>query len=619
METWRQHGVYRPRTMAWALAAVLALVPDFAGLHAQTAAPKTEPLRLTSNSPPEVLASVEMNLAVRKGDLARAEKALAGAPSLLADVQSRQALLVLAAQEGHPAIVRWLLQKGASPTEAFDRVAPLTAALSMTRDILLQRQENDPELWQQLEQRNQAGPTASPSSASPPNSPQARAAALAGCRRLFAPMPAELLIRKTQIVELLLTAGARPATAPSPGSGSPSLVYVATLGGFGADVINRLVQAGADPGAASEKTRETPLHLAALNGNLGAAEALLSHRVDLEALSTSLLSGRAGMQIASGGTTPLMNAIMLGQEEMVRFLLAHGAKPETTNRTLDRALHFAAASGHPAVIRQLLDRGARVNASDHWQSTPLHYAALYGQLEAAKLLLAARADLEAADEAGFTPLLNAAEHDHLDIVTLLLAKGASRRARTDAGKGPLRVAATSNALQVAEFLLGLGEKIDGEPSDSMRPLHEAASSGYPQMVALLLQHGAATEVRDRAMQGTPLHDAIYSAPTAARQRLTVGPPKSSYGMIVGKDTDYLEIVRLLAAHGADLNATDRWGNAALHLAAEYGDRGSVALLLALGARRDLTNGRNLTPGDIALLKGHQEVADLLRSASPSKS
>ena len=607
---------FRPDLLLFA--ALLALLPGPSGLRAQTAQPADKPIRLSSSSPPELLAAVELNLAVRKGDLARAEKILAGAPLQLAEAQSRQALLVLAAQEGQPAIVQWLLEKGANPHEASGKVTPLDAALGWTRDIMLQRQEEDPETWKLLGHYSRTPGDSVPAVPPPANSTPANVAVLVeALNRFFAPLPPALLLRKAQVVELLLAAGAKPQKASAPGAGPPLLVFDAVLSGFGADVINRLIQAGADPRAAPETTRATPLHVAAMNGNLGAAEALLAHQVDLESLSFPLPPAQSGMKIGSGGNTPLMAAIMLSQEEMVRFLLGQGARLETTNRTLDRAVHFAAAVGHPEILRLLLDRGARVNVSDRWQSTPLHYAAGQGSLEAMKLLLDARADLEATDEAGFTPLLDAVEKDKLEPVKYLLAQGASRRARTDMGKGPLRVAVTTNALQVAEFLLDLGENVNGGSSDEMRPLHEAASSGFPLMVTLLLQHGASTDVRDRAMQSTPLGMAVRCRPESAKQWLKSNPPmpKSSYALVQGEGAVYLEIVRLLAAQGADLNATDRWRNTALHLAAEYGDREAVELLLTLGARRDLVNARDMTPYDIALLKGHREISVLLQPAT----
>jgi ankyrin repeat protein len=391
---------------------------------------------------------------------------------------------------------------------------------------------------------------------------------------------------------------------------------MAVMCGFDGRVIKRLVESGADPNAATKPNELTPLHAAVMVGNLSAVEALHALDADSEAVRAILPLGGPGMQITSGGTTPLMFAVVIGDAEMVRLLLKKGAKLEATNHTLDRAVHFAAWGGHSGILRPLLEQGAGVDPMDRWLSTPLHYAALLGRSEAIKLLLEAGADMEAMDEAGFTPLLNAAEHDQLETVKYLLEQGASRRAKTSFGKGPLRVAATTNALQVAQYLIELGENVDGEPSDAMRPLHEATSSGHPQMVELLLQHGASTELRDRAMDSTPLCMAVRSRPESAKQWVRSKPFQSSYTLNRGSGAAYLDIIRLLAAQGADLNAADRSRNTALHYAVEYGDREVVELLLSLGARGDLVNGRGMTPHEIAFLNGHREIAALLQPEAP---
>lgn len=602
----------------WFRLALLVVLMCPLEYYAQPAPGEKMPVQLSSADAPEYLAGVELAYAVRKGNLARAEKALAAAPSLLAEAKSRQMLLVLAAQEGHPGIVEWLLANGASPTAAFDGVSPLAAAVDIPRDIKLERQEQNPAAWQLIRAGGKI--TTNPQPAQLATDP----AALKGShiseelrRLLFSPLSPEILVRKTKVIDLLLAAQAKPWPTPTAGTAGPLLLFDAIAKGFDGEVIGRLIAAGADPKAVSPSPiTPTPLHAAAISGNLGAAKVLLACSIEMEGLAFPLPAGQPGLQVAAGGLTPLMVAIWWGNDDIVRLLLEQGAKLEQSNRTLDRAVHVAAYTGQLPALQLLLDHRARIDYGDFWQSTPLHYAALYGRLELVQLLLGAGADMEAADEAGFTPLLNAVEHDQLETVKYLLSQGANRRARTfGIGKGPLRVAATSNALKVAEHLLELGEKVDGELSDNMRPLHEAVSSGHPQMVTLLLQHGASTELPDLAWRGTPLNMAVRSRPATARQWNSAAPPQASYTLRQGQESVYLEIIQMLATHGADLNAADRAGNTALHCAAEFGDREVVELLLKLGARRDLKNGKDKTPYDIAWLKGQREVCRLLQTTA----
>jgi cytohesin len=249
---------------------------------------------------------------------------------------------------------------------------------------------------------------------------------------------------------------------------------------------------------------------------------------------------------------------------------------------------------------------------DRWRGTPLHRAAAGGHLKSVKLLLEAGAELESADEAGFTPLLSAIETDRLETVEYLLAHGASRKARTDLGKGPLRVAATTNALRTARFLLGRKEPVEGDTPGLNTPLIEAAASGHPEMIALLLEHGASPEARDKVQRATPLIWTVLSRPATSAQLQLGAPPKSSYTNVRTKDPLFLETARMLAAHKADLDATDRLGNTALHHAAYYGDREAVEFLLSLGASMDPRNARQLTPYEAAMQRGHAEIAATLQ-------
>lgn len=548
--------------------------------------------------------------AVESGDLARAKEITAAAPRLLANEGARHWLLVRAAREGHPEVVQWLLRKGADPIMLRNGESALGAAMEWDRRTREERDRAFPEYarWQEeVRSALRAGKSAALLASQKPKI----AGDLEMFRGYFAPLSPEMIARKTRII--LLLSPTSPGRLPPEMTRSDALLVDAIAAGFGAEVIKRLVSAGVpltDP-VGDGLPASSPLHAAVASTNPEAAAALLEFGADIERLCANPQVAKAGMQLASD-LTPLMQAAMFGQEEMARLLLDHGAKVETMNREQGRAMHFAAAFGHAGFVRLLLQRGARLKVLDRWRCTPLHRVAAKGQLDAVKVLLEAGASLEPADEAGFTPLLSAIEGDHLETVEHLLAHGASRRARTDLGKGPLRVAATSNALRTARFLLERKEPVEGDTPGLNTPLIEATSSGHPAMVALLLEHGASPEARDRVQRATPLIWTVLSRPATYAQLQLGALPKSSYIKVRTKDALFLEVTRLLAAHKADLDATDRLGNTALHHAAYYGDREAVELLLSLGASRDRRNARQLTPHETAAQRGHAEIAAILQ-------
>lgn len=83
------------------------------------------------------------------------------------------------------------------------------------------------------------------------------------------------------------------------------------------------------------------------------------------------------------------------------------ADVNTSRQGGEPALVWAADYGTPNVVKALLARGAKVDARDKLGRTALHYAAWNGEVtrENVRLLLNAGADVNARDHAGLTPLM----------------------------------------------------------------------------------------------------------------------------------------------------------------------------------------------------------------------
>jgi len=181
-------------------------------------------------------------------------------------------------------------------------------------------------------------------------------------------------------------------------------------------MIGKLLDAGADP---NERTPngETPLMMAARNGNVAALELLLSHKAD-PALKESLR-----------GTMALMWAVEQSHPGAVRTLVEHGAdvnaasNPDTRNSRLNLAptvqerilqdkLFDAFASGGkvqltpggPAVsLEDLADTYGQSGKRDGGGLTPLVYAAREGCFECAQILVKSGARVNQVTAYGWTP------------------------------------------------------------------------------------------------------------------------------------------------------------------------------------------------------------------------
>jgi ankyrin repeat protein len=121
-------------------------------------------------------------------------------------------------------------------------------------------------------------------------------------------------------------------------------------------------------------------------------------------------------------------------------------------------------------------------------------------------------------------------------------------------------------------------------ADGWTPLHLAAFHGDAEAVTLLLAQGTDPLARSRnAMANTPLHAALAGAESEL-------------------------VVRALLAGGASAVLAAGSGVTPLHLAAARGNRALAELLIAHGAdpRAVMDDGKR--PHDLAMERGHAEVA-----------
>lgn len=144
----------------------------------------------------------------------------------------------------------------------------------------------------------------------------------------------------------------------------------------GYDVIARmLIDHGANVNAETA-LGTTAIGNAAESGNLEMVQLLLDHgsRLDLPIHGILLIKGKP--QDATNGYAALAGASTMGQHnpEIIKLLLAHGAKPNCQSFDDLTPLGRASESGDVEVVQLLLAAGASVNAYDPFGRTALMLA-----------------------------------------------------------------------------------------------------------------------------------------------------------------------------------------------------------------------------------------------------
>jgi ankyrin repeat protein len=234
-------------------------------------------------------------------------------------------------------------------------------------------------------------------------------------------------------VKALLKAGADPNyTLPS---GSKPLMVALSNGR--SDAAMALLEGGASVTARDEKTGNTPLHLAAQQGNVNLVKALLAKKADPNARTNTAppipkkVNGDAPRP-AAGEQTPLMLAARRDHEDVMRLLVAAGADPTLRAQDGSNLLMLAAVGGKLHTVKYAYELDPRVDLLTANKATVMHSAVALGTrtqpevVEIIQFLADKGAAIDEMDAGGQTPL-SLADYLPVDLAVDLLTKMITER------------------------------------------------------------------------------------------------------------------------------------------------------------------------------------------------
>lgn len=356
---------------------------------------------------------------------------------------------------------------------------------------------------------------------------------------------------------------------------------------------------------------ETPLYLAAANGNEECVEYLISKNCALNTTKKKHLDHDANIN-----ATPLFIACRNGHLNTVKLLLA--AKAEVGKAIVGGVtpLYIAAENGHTKIVHELLNHGAGVDRAAYNGATPLFVASFKGNLEAVQKLIEYHANVDKSCQ-GMTPLLAASQEGHTAIVATLLEFDADIDQDSNEGNTSLYAAAQYGHLEVVKTLLKKGANVDAANDNGCTPLFIASVNGNAEIVHELLKANADVDY-DNDHGASPLYVAAHNGFIDVMKELLAHDAQvdKMYGdqtpLHVAAENGYSDAIRELIAYEADVDIAMDNGATALFLASDRGYAEIVRELLTAQAAIDVRCD-GATPLFVASENGHEEVVKVLLS------
>eukprot|EP01038_Epipyxis_sp_PR26KG_P012745 gene12745-17086_t len=285
----------------------------------------------------------------------------------------------------------------------------------------------------------------------------------------------------------------------------------------------------------------------------------------------------------------------------------------------------AAASGDLKTAENLLNSsGVDVNCQAPEQKyTALIAAVMDKNINMVRLLLNGNADPNVSDSHGRTAIAIAMANDSIEILELLLENGAKSSryiSNNDSKLTPLHVAVDKKSLPMIRLLAKAKADITKPAADGRTPLICAMLTDQNEAVQEMLTYYETSEVNGRKLipavfvaidrKNVQYLKLLIKAGAEINKEAVV---EGATPLLYATQKELLKIVEeLLQAPGIDINKSYRNGYTPIFIAANNGSKEILSLLIKNKADLNIPAKGCCNPFDIAMYKGHTEIAHLLQ-------
>ena len=380
-------------------------------------------------------------------------------------------------------------------------------------------------------------------------------------------------------------------------------------------IVRTIVKHGGSIDAqTTNKSKLTALHIAAYYGHHNVAQALVELGANIEArtpqgytplrmassegygeVAELLLKSKANCNSqCNDGMTPLHSATALGRKGVVKVLLHYRADVTLLASDGKTPIHTAMVSKDPSILQLLLQENPDALSHPNMvisDPPPVITACKLESPDMLKVLVNHKVDLNVIDlKDNMTALMVACAKGNTKLIDILASNGADIAKVVPLVGTPLHAAVENGQANSAKQLLQLGVNPDILNSGGVSPLMRAVECEQTEIAELLLRHEANVALKHPETGLPILHKA------AARNNI--------------------KMLKLLMAHGADINQLTPKGSSALHIAVIHGAKDAIDLLCNAKCNINIQNTPGFTPLLAAIKSRQFECAFRILKYSP---
>ena len=424
-----------------------------------------------------------------------------------------------------------------------------------------------------------------------------------------------IVSKNPEILKLLLEANPKALSHPLVlNSIPPPVITVCKLGNV--EMLEIMLQYGADINTVDPKSYMTPLIVACIDGNTKLIDVLTNSGAKIDkvvpnigtplhaavetgqkqAAEKLLQLGFPPDTIDSNGVTPLMKAIEWEKIEIAELLLKCGANVSVEHPKTGRPLlHKAAARNQTKMLELLLAHGADINQLTPQGSTALHLAATFGSEDAIALLCSNNCNVNIQNVVGLTPLAAAIQSKKFAGALMLLKYNPDVNKCDSKQRSPLYAATDFHAIEVVQRLLKLGAKSDIPDINGLTPIQMACQRGYNEILKLMVEADPHVLEVQTKMEEPLIFVAIVTSSSTLQILLQAGAnpnvrhPNQLTPLHEVCRLGNLAMLQQLLTYGADPKLQSPIGTA-LHIAVLVGQYQCAKQLLEFGVDPNATAG-----------------------------